>query len=377
MDNKKSWIRCLPGFTLFDTSDTVDESPYSISLKNFRIEGGWVKDWNDTVAAATTYSAIEIRGDSGGPDDPVAKAREDRNSFNDPHHVIEGLQIRRFRGNGIRIAGRGEIHVTNNHMGSLQGYGLSMNSPDNWIMHNTCSTTGLSGCYITEGNQRSVANKWWYCGMLEDTDNANVGAGIEFSGAANTNITSIGDATQDTFGPGVSLEGKGIIMTGLNIDEAGGGRLEFQNFKGPATRSQERCFIGVDNAEQCRIQGSVVGGKLGDGSQGEMPYLVEFRNSGAMGNRIEMTSSDDNTGIRDEFIDAVGGYTSNKRQDVVMLNDRMVFGHRTAAELADAAHGVNDASGPTTVYLDDGRVACKLADGTWVPSTLNTAIAPV
>ena len=118
----------------------------------------------------------------------------------------------------------------------------------------------------------------------------------------------------------------------------------------------------------------------------DYPYLLDLSGSGVIGNVFRFnTDLHDDAGSSGFSMDlATGslsspsrikangvlwtnGYANAKRYNEVWFGKRLMHGYVTAANLADAAHGVNDTMyGPSIAYRDDGRIMARSSAGAWV-----------
>jgi hypothetical protein len=338
-------------------------SRFLVSLRDFEIDGGWSPNWN-TAMPGTVPAAIRLLGDADGPDDPVAYAREAVGYISDAHHVVEGLRIRNFAGDAIYADGRGEMQIKGNWIEKVQRHGLFLEAPDNWVGFNTIFTTGDSAVRLTAGNNRFVAEKYWFAGMHRAAEV--VGAGLHIDGAGVANVVCAGVTTQDTWGPGLIAEGDSLIFSG-NLDEAGGGRVEQQGYGWTGSRTKQRSWLRLGDMTKSRITASLGGGAR----TAVAPYLVDVDSSGAAGNEIDLYS--EGITAQSARVRVATGNSNAKRHNVIRENGKLLRGRVTEAQLADAAHGVQ--SGPDVVALDPSGLAVRATDGTWRVVT-GTAVTP-
>lgn len=358
-------MQLTAGQDLFTSTESESASIYGCRFANFDVHGGWVTNWT-TALSASTGAAFRLRGRSLGPNDPIALAREDKDSLPDPHHVVENVRIRHVLGDGIVMTGRGEMQIRWVKMNRVSRYGIDCASPDNWFEGNTISSTGESSIRLTAGNQSLINEKYWFAGAHEGAEI--VGAGLEISGAGVSNVVAATIRTQDTWGPGLVADGDSLIFSG-NIDEAGGGRLEQQGGGWTGTRSRARSSIRLTTATRCNIIAGVNGGAR----TATAPLLVDIDGSGVQHNQIDVHTEGATVGSGRVRVSA--GNSNAKRHNVVRENGVWLVGRVTEAQLADASHGVNT-GGPTIVPLDPSGQAVRATDATWRVLT-GATITPV
>lgn len=337
------------------SSAGVGESIAFCDIQDICIDGGWIAPGNWGVDRTThTAAGIRLIGDSGGPDDPVALARQGLETMADPFHYISRVFVMGVPGSGIVTGGRGETHIRNNYVWRCSLYGIEGNAPDCWLSGNTVNVTGDSGVKLTGGNQRLSDEKYWFCGAR--TDQEGVGAGLEIVGPGVANITGSTVTTQDTWGPGFVLDGDAPIFQACGIDEAGGGRLEQQGLGFAGTRTDPRCFIRTGGpVSNALVQATVRGGDRNGPTN--RPALVHFDSFGGGGNRIDVMS--EGGVFADPLIAVSSGYTSSEQVNHVMLNGAGVYGAISPADLASAAHWINTTGVGGSVTLTDGTIALR------------------
>ncbi len=325
------------GMHAITCEESDGNSSYGITLAHLQI-GNEAWNHNQTEANATQYSAVHIVGRNTGPNDAEAYAREGVAYLSDPYHRFFFVAIREFDGNGFSLAGRGEIDISHCSIRRVSGYGIYTTAPDLWITHNTVSETGTSGLYMNSGNVTLANNKFWFTGKLS---NETVGAGMEFFGSGKANVTSTNDRIQDTWGPGVVVEGGHFNFVGLNITEPAGGRVESQGDGFTGARTEPRCAIRFENAKGCKIDCTVQNGNFTGLASGDYPYLVYHANSGGRGNYVDIRCEAGNN-WRDTL--EIAGWTNADRWSRVVFNGDELLGAVDQADLSDASHGVNDAN---------------------------------
>ena len=352
------------------TRGANNQSPLGISLQHLRISNN---TWNhgQSIANATQYAAIRILGQNNGPDEPEAYAREGVSYLSDPYHRFVGLEINEFDGNGIWSEGRGEMIMDRCVIKRVSGYGSYMISPDNWMTHCTVSETGMTGIWYNAGNIRSDNNKAWFTGKLT---NETIGAGFEFTGSGKSNVHSVGDFAQDTWGPAAVIEGGHILLDAFNFTEPAGGRLEAQGDGFQGTRTEPRCGIRFENAKACIVRGTCANNNYQGLSAGNLPHYTYHANSGARANDVELYSDSGNWNANPTL--EVAGFANNKRWSRVLVNQREVLGEVTSTQLADSAYAFNDEKyKPQHLWLNDGRLAKAAATG-WNVSATTTSVTP-
>jgi hypothetical protein len=366
LDRDHSIIRQLTvGQDVLTSSDGPGESIARCHISRLRIDGGWQPSWGAWLADKTNDTAAGIRlvGRFAGPDDPAALTREDTQFMADPYHVIFECEIKGIQGSGIVTDGRGEMQILNNRIGDCSLYGMILDAPDCWFANNTVRITGDSGVLCRSGNQRFSNEKYWFCGMRRDAEG--VCAGLEISGAAVANVVGSNLTTQDTWGPGLVLDGDAPIIDG-NIDEAGGGRIDDQSFgyrtytdgqgvEHVRNRTLPRCNIRLaGSVRNARVRMSARGGALADA----LPHLVHLEGSGVEGNEIELNA--EGLSIHETPIVTSSAHINSRRHNIVELNGEMLHGALTPTDIADATHPVNaNAYKKTMVHLTDGTLAVR------------------
>ena len=306
----------------------------------------------------------------------------------DMHGLIQNVKIQNTAGYGLYLLGRGEMQTKGVQIERSAVNGLLTACADSFYSNLTVYLSGNSGVVIRGGasDSRWVNTKSWFAGVIKSSE-ASVGAGYEFPDNGTANVNMRNATSQDTYGPGFFLRGRsGLDIEGA-CDEAGGGRLPASGPLGWAgTRALPRCFVRSDNTlKRSRIKLNVFGGaRL---TAADYPYLLDLSGSGNVGNIFEFNgdlhddagrsgfSMDLATGslsspsrIKANGVLWTSGYTNAKRYNEVWFGNRLMHGYVTAANLADAAHGVNDTMyGPSIAYRDDGRIMVRTSAGAWVP----------
>lgn len=361
----------------FTSSAAADESIAFCRFMDFAIYGGWTSDsagWNEDKSTGHNFACLRLIGSSDGPDDPIAFAREGVSFIADPYHVISGMHLGDVAGYGLYTDGRGEFNVFANRIDGCSMNGMHFLAPDCFLGFNSVKRVGNNAVYMTGGNQRVVNEKYWFTGMSRDAERVGAGLQIDGSGVANEQLRI---TTQDTWGPGLVVDGDAPDII-VQIDEAGGGRVEQQGFGWAGARTENRSCIRVAGAmRHGKIRGSVRGGgRVGVGNE---PCLVDFSSSGCYGNRFDFVQ--EGAELNSTLIQTSTGYDNNKRHNIVTLNEQLLHGAVTPAELADAAHGINVTSLLPEVTVDDGAgvvdKAVRQGDGSWRLLYAGTTTTPV
>jgi hypothetical protein len=352
----------------------------NIYLDGFCVDGGWDlrnsygsgSTWNYLVASKTQYG-IYI-------DSPINGAGNlNREGSNDTHNLLTDLWVRNVAGDGMRILGRGEMLMHHHRISNCAVNGMYLDSGDNWLNGSTISTCGSEGLVVSAGEQRISNVKAWYIGMCKGEEVP--GVGVEFpdaSGIASVGGTNI--TTQDTWGPGMLIEGVSIYVQG-RVDNAGGGRLQQFGSGYQGTRTKDRVAVEIGNLKDSQVEVQIKGNDLGLST---LPHAVRFGSSAASMNRINITTYKHavNPYLHSTLIEQITGYSNAKRHNVVQSqNGDWLHGTKTAAQLQDIAHDVNVYKRAGMMVLTDAYKplwsAGSTAGSVWLDAAGSTVYTPV
>lgn len=357
------------------TPPASEGGAYGISLSLFQVSGGWnKKGWYGAKVPNWEFDparmiAAGIRLDSpfSGPSGPSIRAAQGNPS--DSHHRMHRIRVADVAGDGIVMTGRGEMRIESFDIESCARYGLELASPDNWITNGTIFKTGDSGFHCVSGNQRISDIKTWFCGMRRSAEP--VGAGFHIDGPGIRQIVVTNFSTQDTYGPGMILEGRGLLARGL-IDHPGGGRVERQGHGWTGKRTVVRSCLDIRNLKNSCVEVTASGGELSV----EPPHLAKISSSGADLNVLKLGIEGDT--IRPD-VTRVASQKHNGRYNEVWLGGELAYGRMTEADLANPAQSVNSGrfGAPSEVLLEDGRKAVRRGDGRWTVLAEAGIISPV
>ncbi len=236
-----------------------------------------------------------------------------------------------------------------------------MESPDCFLHQITSYLSGDSGTVIkaASGNMRMTNCKSWFTGMQSAAEC--VGAGIHIPDPGTLALEMVGVSIQDSWGPGLSIEGDTGIHFSGDLDEADGGRVTEQGFGYAGARTLPRCYIRLPGTlRRGEINARIRGG--GRNGAANRPHLVDLRGSGVMGCRLDLNG--DLTNMDATPVVTSAGHDNADRYNEVRFAGRLLHGQVTQAQLDDPAHGVNDPLyGPTQVTRDDGVMMIRAAAG--------------
>jgi hypothetical protein len=323
------------------------------------IDGGWTVNW-DYALASKTQKGLWLNSPLSGAEDI------NRDNTVDTNHHIFDVWVRGVAGAAFYIEGRGEMMLSTLKASKCATDGIYLDSPDNWLSNFTASSCGNRGLVIGGGNQRIMNGKCWFIGMCQQEVE---GVGIAFSDASgNKNVDGINLTTQDTWGPGIALNGQNIYITG-RIDNAGGGRVEQYNGGYQGARSRPKHSLQFGNIKD---SGGFIAieGQSTHYTTGVLPSACSFRASGCDGNRFDLQMNKSNTTyLHSTLVDTNSGYNNAKKHNVVTLNGGLIHGSRTATELGDKTHSVN-------VFKSSGMVVLDSTNNRVLITTGNTDVAP-
>lgn len=364
-------LSATPSDTFTSPDGTVAGTSIAFcTLENFAIHGGWVPQWG-ADRATHTAAAIRLQGTFSGPDDPSAIARYGQNPISDPYHTVRKMFIYNVPGDGIRTGGRGEMQIRENRIWFTSLYGIYNGAPDNWFSNNSVNVTGDSAMKNASSNCRFENEKYWFAGRR--TDQQGVCAGYESGDSGQDTNILMGVCTQDTWGPGIEVNGDALCGW-VQIDEAGGGRLEKQGFGWQGTRTDVRSCIRIaGGAARADLKVQINGGNQNFAAK--RPYLIDFYGAQSDNNTIQVNAEQ-------AFFSSAGlirtsdGYTNSKSHNHIDLNGKRVHGLVTEGNLLDASHRINSVGNYDTVQMTDGRFARRLPDNTWGIVAFDMTITP-
>lgn len=346
-------------------SGGIGGNGYNI-VADLTIDGGWnlrnhSRDGNGNWhydPARMTQRGLVFATPAGGPLDAAV-----RDAGSDAHGRIENVCFTNIAGYGFQMSGRGENFARGVEIRKTGKSAFLIQSPDCFLSDLTCYLTGDSGVEIRAGagNLRWTNSKVWFCGMQRAVQG--IGAAIHLPDPGTETIMMNNISTQDSWGPGLQLNGNvGIVFSG-DIDEAGGGRLEQQGFGWRGTRSLPRAFIRAPGTlRRARITAQIKGGsRLGEAAR---PALVDLSGSGVGGCVFRLGGSLDHVATPPVRVST--GHVNAGRYNEIWFEDRLLHGQVTAKELNTAGHGVNDpVYGPSRAYRNDGRLMVRGPAG-WI-----------
>lgn len=331
-----SWPNCLVGPPVSGSSGGTS----NVTLIGICVDGSWDLqnsfgtggNWNYLLASKNQKGIWLDSPDSG------ANALNDENSP-DTHNFIFDVAVRNVAGVGLYLDGRGEMLIDKIRIYRCATIGFYLDSPDNWVNNATISTCGDKGFVISSGNQRIADIKSWFIGMCKGEEPS--GFGLEIAeGSGNANIDCVNMSTQDTWGPGMKLEGITLSLRG-RIDEAGGGRLEQQGNGWTGTRTKDRTALEIGTLKDSDINVQVKGTDRGLSS---LPHLISFRNSGPTMNVIRLTTNRSAAVpyLHSTLVETTAGYNSAKRWNLVQsFSGDILHGTKTVTQLNDVTEDIN------------------------------------
>lgn len=339
-----------------------------VSLKGIHFHGGWddltsyqgaAEGWWQFAPARMTQRLIVWDTPTRGP----AIGSAGRAGGTDAHNLISGCWLSNCAGIALHVSGRGENRIIGNRFWRSAINNFYLASPDCWVMDNTMAESGDSAMMVraAAGDMRLNGNKMWFAGMQANVEV--VGAGLQIADPGTRSIEGTANTFQDTWGPAVLISGDAAIRLTGTIDHAGGGRIEQQGFGYRGARSQPRtCVRALGTLRRAELDFRVIGGALNGASN--RPNLLHMEGSGIMG--CDFRFNGDLAGILPTVTES-DGTVNAKRHNRVTFNSRLIHGHVTEANLADATHGINDgdSTGGAGLYrhdtarLTDGRVATR------------------
>jgi hypothetical protein len=377
-----NWPSCLASVT--STSHATGVA--NVKLVGFMVDGGW--DFKNTFNTGSTWDYLLASKTSYGIylSCPLNSGADLVNRFGsiDANNFLSDLYVTKVAGIGIYMEGRGESRIQHIRVSSCATDGFYLESPDNWMTDCTYNVCGNRGLVVSGGNERIMGIKSWFIGMCKGQEVT--GIGVEFpDGAGITNVDGTNITTQDTWGPGMLIEGNTIRVQG-RVDCAGGGRLEDSNLGYQGNRTKPRSSIEIGNLKDSRVECAIRGTgpfDLSAAGQHLYPHHVYFSNGGADQNLIDITyykrSSVD--WFNPTMINAVAGVANAKRHNIVQTqNGDILYGTRTAGELGDIAHSVNlYKQFGQRVVMNTGQIAISnggTAADTWVTTAGVTLATP-
>lgn len=370
------------------------------TIQNLRINGGWnMRDYEGATGLNWDYDkarhmqkglALSTRNSTetnigAGANGGVNVGPIETGISSDSQSRILNVKIENCSGYGLHMHGRGEARVSGLWTERCGRNGLLTAMADSWYGDITCALSGDSGIVMRSGsgNGRWGKIKSWFCGMHRSAEG--IGAGIEMPDAGLLTVTMSDVSTQDTWGPGVDMNGnRAIQIDNLMIDEAGGGRLQEQGGGWTGPRTLPRASLRLrDTLRRSTIKGTITGGARNGAAA--FPYAVDLMAGGLQWNKLEL-AWDVDARAAGNVLHAMdiapgtipgrsksggvlwtAGLTNAKRYNEVWNGHALVYGRLTAAQLADPTHEVNNATyGPTVAYRDDGVIVVK-SGGVWVP----------
>lgn len=349
------------------------------NITNLTIDGGWNRrSYIGDTAAVWTYPAnrmtaagLRVATPTGGP----SGASAFREQGTDAHVRVQNVLFQNIAGHGYHMTGRGENFMVMIEI-RLCANGFYLNSPDCFATLHTVYTIGDTGGEITAGggNFRFSDSKLWFCGMTRGYEPVGAGLVLSSPGGQGYGIRNVD--TQDTFGPGVVIAGDSNIVFEGFIDEAGGGRLEEQGFGWQGARTLPRCYVRLNGtSRRARLAVQIRGGARN--GVGNYPFLAHLAGSAMEFNRIQfegplsginMTTGTITGASYANGIVLANGLTngSSPRYNEIRHGFRLLYGALTAAEMANAAHPVNDALyGPDAVTMTSNLPAWRRPYGGW------------
>ena len=339
-----------------------------VSFRGVHFHGGWddltsyqgaAEGWWQFALARMTQRLIVWDTPMRGP----AIGSAGRAGGTDAHNWLTGCWLSNCAGIALHSSGRGENRVEGNRFWRSAINNFYMASPDCWVLNNTMSESGDSSMVVraAAGDMRLNGNKFWFAGMYAASEVT--GAGLHLQDAGIRSIEGSANTFQDTWGPAILASGDTAIRLSGTIDQAGGGRIEQQGFGYRGVRSQPRtCIRALGTLRRAELDFRVIGGELNGASN--RPNLLHISGGGVMG--CDFRFNGDLTGILPTVTEVVGSVNA-KRHNRVTFNSRLIHGHVTEANLADATHGINDgdSTGGAGLYrqddarLTDGRIATR------------------
>ncbi|MTH65065.1 collagen-like protein [Paracoccus shanxieyensis] len=294
----------------------------------------------------------------------------------DSQNRIRGVKVQNVAGYCVYALGRGEMMINGLWTDRAGISGVLTAMADSWYKNITCQLSGDSGITIRGGGSNGdwQGIKSWFTGMCRSSEGIGAGFNIPDNGTYNLVMTNI--RTQDTWGPGMVITGnQAIQIDNLQVDEAGGGRVQAEGIGGfTGTRTLPRASIRLPGSlRRSRINGTITGG--GRNGAANYPYMIDMAGSALEFNKIvlncDMTAPDGSnvtqamdvasgsTGTGTGARQKAGGVlwtnalTNAKRYNEVWNGGKLVFGKLTLAQLDDTTHAVNDALyGPDQVMTE-------------------------
>lgn len=355
-------------FTAPTVSGSTGGNGYNV-ITDLTIDGGWnMRDWIGAAhvnwahdPARMVAVGLALNTPTGGP--PAGAAV--RGASSDAQSRIQNVTVQNVAGRGLQIQGRGENFLSVVEVQRAGTHGVWLESPDCFLHQITSYLSGDSGIVIksASGNLRMTNCKSWFTGMQSAAEC--VGAGIQIPDAGTLALEMSEISTQDTWGPGLEIQGDTGIKFSGDLDNAGGGRVTQQGFGFTGTRTLPRSFIRIPGTlRRALINARIRGGAVASGA---LPHLVDLRGSGVIGCKVDLNG--DLASINATRVNTTAGHTNANRYNEVWFAGQLLHGRMTQAQLDNAAHGVNDTTYPITqVIMDTGRIAVK-AGGAWVVST--------
>lgn len=350
------------------------------NITNMTIDGGW--NLQSFVGAGSNWNYAPARMTAAGlriatPIAGTGGASAFREAGSDAHVRVQNVLFQNIAGYGYHMTGRGENFMINIEI-RRANRGFYLAAPDCFATLHTIYTIADIGAELRSGagNLRWTNSKLWFIGMGSGSEQ--IGAGIYIPDAGTQGISMVAVDTQDTWGPGLYIMGDSNLYYQGFIDEAAGGRLEQQSFGWPNTntRSLPRTFVRVGGTcRRATINAQIRGGARN--GTGNYPFLAHLAGSAIEFNRIQfegplsginMASGTITGASYANGIVLANGLTngSSPRYNEIRHGFRLLHGAMTAADLANAAHPVNDALyGPGSVIMTSNLPAWRRPYGGW------------
>lgn len=346
------------------------------TFRDMTINGGWIglgewegagNGWEYTMAQATQRGLSHSTAGSSetslsnGPGPTAMRP----GSESDSQSRFLNLMIENVKGDGLYMIGRGEVQVRGLWTKRTARSGIFTACADCWYTDITCSISGDSGITIRGGgsNSRWINTKSWFTGAYRSSEV--IGAGYHMPDSGTQNVTMANATAQDNWGPAFSINGDYSIRIQGQIDEPGGGRLPQYSMGYTGTRTQHRAAIRLIGTLRGGIIDVDVSGGARNGAAA-YPYLLDMAGNGLQGNKIifrglaraqipgtnpaeflplDMSSGTLASPARNKANGVlwVQGLTNAKRFNHVWLDEKLIYGKFTLAELDDLEHDLNTA----------------------------------
>lgn len=286
----------------------------------------------------------------------------------DTHNYVFNVRAQSIAGIGIQTNGRGEMVLQKLWTNTTAVGGMLNGSFDNWVDIGTFAVSGAWGYRQAAGNSRLSNIKSWFVGYNELASEV-YGVANEITGSSTRNNVGVNITAQDTWGPGFKSAGEGNYIQG-GADCVGS---LFQHFGiGNSTVISEP-FLELNGARYDEYHLTIA-------SRFVLPtlaYLVNVLASNTTGNDVLLGIDEVNTiyNTTTPVVVAAGNATAKRRNFVRSAAGLLFLGSVTAAQMADAADGINSRpmKGKGTLRIDSTNNRQMMATG---PLTTDPWVGP-